>query len=195
MKTMTSKIKTIQELDKHEHTCLIYKSNLEFLHCLIPFIREGFKRNERCLIVLDEIKREDIIRSFKHIYREGPIPAEDLSPSGRILIEQFKNIYLRNEKFSMEETIKFYISSTKKAIEDGYSGFRAFVEISQSAKDLIGSDEFLKWEEYADKCLSQIKGENFQAVCAYNKKSFSDEYIEQIIKAHPVQIDLIGTRL
>lgn len=195
MKTMSSKIKTIQELDKHEHTCLIYSTNLEFMHCLIPFVREGLKKNERCLIVLDEIKREDIIRGFKHIYREGPIPAEDLSPTGRISIELFKNIYLKNGSFSMEETMKHYINSTKKAIDDGYTGFRVFAEISNSAKDIIGTTEFLKWEEYADKCLKQIKGENFQAVCAYNKKYFNDERIEQIIKSHPVQIDLLGTRL
>ena len=76
------------------------------------------------------------------------------------------------QNFSMEETMKFYVNSTKKAMEDGYSGFRAFVEVSELAKDFIGPKNFLTWEEYADKSLSQIKGENFQAVCAYDKKHF-----------------------
>lgn len=192
MKTMMSKSKTIQEVKKEDHSCLIYNSTLEFLHCLIPFVREGLKNNEKCLIILDEIKREDIIRSFKHIYREGPIPASDFCPNGRITIEQFQNIYLENNVFNMEKTMGTYLNFLNSALKEGYSGLRAFVEVSASAKEIIKNETFLEWEKYADK---HFKNSNFQAVCAYDKKRFSEEYISKIISAHPIQIDLIGTRL
>lgn len=192
MKTKASKIKTIQEVKEEDHSCLIYNSNLEFLHCLVPFIREGLKKNEKCLIVLDEIKREDIIRSFKHIYREGPIPASDFCPNGRITIEQFQNIYLENNVFNAEDTLKKYLKILQFSLKEGYRGLRAFVEVSTSAKEIIKSETFLEWEKYADNCF---KNSNFQAVCAYNKKCFSDDYISKVISTHPVQIDSIGTRL
>lgn len=192
MKTMSSKTKTIQEVKKDDHSCLIYNSKLEFLHCLIPFIRDGFKNNEKSLIVLDEIKREDIIRSFKHIYREGPIPASDFCPNGRIIIEQFQNIYLENNVFNMARVINLYLKTLKDALKEGYSGLRAFVEVSVSAKEVIKDEIFFEWAKYADK---YFKDSSFQAICAYDKKYFSEEYLRKIISAHPIQIDLIGTRL
>lgn len=190
MKTMTSK--TIQQIKKDDHSCLIYNSKVEFLHCLIPFVREGIKKNEKCLIVLDEIQREDIIRSFKHIYREGPIPASDFCPNGRITIEKFQSIYFKEKEFSMESTIKLYLDFTKQALEEGYSGARTFVEVSSSIKELIKENVFLEWEKYGDK---YFHNSNFQAVCAYDKKHFSAEFLEQIQHIHPINIDLIGTRL
>lgn len=192
MKTMTSKTKTIQEIAKDDHTCLIYNSKLEFLHCLIPFIRDGLKNNEKCLIVLDEIKREDIIRSFKHIYREGPIPADDFCPNGRINIEKFQSMYFKEGKFNMESTIEIYLNFTKNALKEGYTGARAFVEVSGSIKELIKEEVFLQWEMFGDKYFNNS---HFQAVCAYDKKHFSEEFLEKIVHCHPIQIDLIGTRL
>lgn len=184
--------KTIQEITKDDHTCLIYSSNLEFLHCLIPFVREGFKRNRKTLIVLDEIKREDILRSLKHIYREGPISAEDLMPHGKLVIEQFKNLYLPDNAFNMERTMEYYFNSTKKAMEEGYSGLRVFAEVSSSAKDIINIPIFMEWEEYADR---YFKDSNFEAVCAYNKKYLSEEDLIKVQSIHPITIDLIRTRL
>lgn len=190
-----TKNKTIQDLCGLEHTCLIYNSEIEFFHCLIPFVRDGIKNNEKCLIVIDEIKRESVLRNFKFIYREGFIPPKEFSKDGNIVIEKFKNIYLKNGYFSMEETIGFYGSSTKQAIDAGYTGLRAFVEVSCDAKEFIGQEIFLAWEEYADDCLKQSKEQNFKAVCAYDKKYFDSKFLEKMIHAHPVQIDLIGTRL
>ena len=98
------KFKPIQEVKIHDHTCLVFSSQREFFHCAIPFIREGLKNNEKCLIIIDEITKEDVLRNFNFVFREGPIPSDDFGTNGRISIEYFKNIYLQDGTFDMEKT-------------------------------------------------------------------------------------------
>ena len=74
----------------------------------------------------------------------------------------------------------------------GFSGVRVFAEISISVKNIIQPEHFLRWEQFADKLFPENK---FLAVCAYNKNYFSEQYISKITHVHPIEIDLISTRL
>ena len=185
-------LKTIQESKIHDHTCLIFTNTTEFFHCAIPFIREGLKNNEKCYIVIDDITEEEVFKKFKYLFKTRENPLHEIRQDDKIVIEQFQNIYLNNDKFTIDNTLKNYISILNKAISDGYNGLRVFAEISHSMHNLIGTNDFLIWEKEADK---HFAGNNFLAVCAYNKKYFSQDYISQVITVHPVEIDVINTRL
>lgn len=183
--------KSIQEVKLYDHTCLIFNSQIELFHCAIPFIREGLKKNEKCLIIIDDISREEVLRNFKFLFIEGKNPFEELLDNGRIVIENFKNVYLSDGKFDIWKTKENYLNCASKVILEGFSGLRAFVEVSNSMKHLINEDNFLRWELFIN---PHFKDYNFLAVCAYNKKYFSDDYISKVKNAHSVEIDLIGTR-
>lgn len=183
--------KSIQECKLHDHTSLIFNNQTEFFHCAIPFLLNGIKNNEKCLLVIDEITREDTISNFKYLHREGIRPFEELT-KGKIVIEEFKKIYLPDGLFNMDRTLNTYISILNKAISEGYEGLRVFAEISYSMKNIIKPENFAIWEIEADKHFDKS---NLLAVCAYNKNIFLDQYIKQIIKIHPIEVDLFKTRL
>lgn len=184
--------KPIQEIKLRDHTCLMFSNKIEFLHCLVPFLREGLKKNEKCLIVIDDISRQDIVNRFKLLFREKNSDFNQMSTLSNITIEYFKNVYLTDNRFDMERTGSYYLTQVKEAIENGYNGLRVFVEIGSSLKYLINLDDFLSWETKADDFFPH---NNLIAVCAYNKKLFSDDYINKAVKIHPIDIDIIGTRL
>lgn len=184
--------KSIQEIKLHDHTCLVFKDDIEFFHCAIPFIREGLRTNERCLIVIDEITREDIFRKFTVIFREGHIPPTEFGDKGRITIKSFKEVYLKERKFDLEYPKSFYSHFLKSSLESGYKGIRIFVEIGVTAKNYIADDIFLKWEIFADNLFPHNK---FLAVCAYNKKYFSPVHLNNVVKLHPIEVDIMKTRL
>ena len=179
--------KSIQETKLHDHTFLIFRDKIEFVHCLVPFITSGLKQNERCLIVIDEITREDILKSFKYAFRGGINPFNELN-KGAIIIEQFINVYKNNSSFSTEHNLQYYKSEIEKSIQDGYNGLRVFAEVSSR----INPEEFIKWEKEADKHFNSNK---FLAVCAYNQKYFGNGHVSKIKAAHPIEIDVIRTRL
>lgn len=179
--------KSIQETKLHDHTYLIFRNKIEFVHCLVPFITNGIKQNERCLIVTDEITREDLLRSFKFLFRNGVNPFDELN-KGAIVIEKFINVYQDNNSFNIEHNLQHYKSAIEKAILDGYNGLRVFAEVSSK----INPESFIKWEKEADKHFDKNK---FLAVCAYNQKYFGNGFMSKIKAAHPIEIDIIRTRL
>ena len=185
-------LKTIQETKMHDHTCLLFNNNLEFFHCAIPFITEGLKNNEKCFVIVDEIKREEVLKNFKYLFRDGRNPFEGLGKNSRIEILHFKDVYLIDGFFNAERTIENYLAITEQAIVSGFSGVRVFAEISSSLKNLTNKKEFLLYEEKVDNYFSN---HNFLAVCAYNKKCFPDDFLSKISRIHPIEIDLLRTRL
>ncbi len=183
--------KTVQDILMHDHTCLIFKNQTEFFHCAIPFLRDGINKNEKCLLVLDDITREDAIRYFKYIFKDEIFNLQKVL--SYITIESFKNLYFPDNKFNLERNLKMYLTAVKKAVtEEGFTGVRVFAEVSSTLQNRINLEEFYLYEAEVDKCF---KNNKFLAVCAYNKKLFSDEYVSQIINVHPVEIDVINTRL
>lgn len=184
--------KSIQDLKPADHTCFIYSNQLEYFHCAIPFIREGIKNNEKCYVVIDKITREDVLRNFKKIFRKGIIPPEELSNTKHIVIESFTNIYTPDGEFVYERTLQTYKSILEKALSDGYNGLRVFCEISTFMNSFKNQNEFLEWEKFADHIFPESK---FIAVCAYDKSYISPKYEKNVVKAHPIEIDLLRTRL
>ncbi len=183
--------KPIQEVQLHDHTCLFFNTQIEFFHCAVPFINEGLKKNEKCLIVIDNIKHDEVIQNLKYLFREINNPFEEVAKTKSIIIEEFKNIYLQEGLFNIEKTLKTYIDLIHNAKIEGYKGLRVFAELSDSLKNLIEPNEFLEWEKLADQ---YFESNDFIAVCAYNKKCFSSSYISKALKIHPIEINSIKTR-
>ena len=182
--------KPIQETQLHDHTCLVFRDRIEFFHCMVPFITNGIKNNERCLIVIDEISRDDVLKNFKFLFRNGVNPFLEME-KGSIVIENFCDVYYQNGEFKSERNLYYYQSQVTKAFTDGYKGLRVFAEISCSLKDKISPLSFLEWEKEADKHFDTTK---FLAVCAYNQKYYSNNFLHKMRAAHPIEIDVIKTR-
>ena len=182
--------KSIQETKLHDHTCLIFKNELEFFHCAIPFIIEGLKNNEKCYLIIDDILRESVLKNFKYLYRNGQNPFNEKGFKEKVVIEDFKNIYLKKGFFEGEAALGSYIDILEKTKSEGFNGLRVFAELSTSMRK-INTEDFLMYEEDADK---HFEDNNFLAVCAYNEKYFSREYLLKVRKTHPVEINLLRTR-
>ena len=180
--------KSIQETKLHDHTCLIFKNELEFFHCAIPFIIEGLRNNEKCYLVIDNISREEVLRNFKYLYRNEQDPSWEKHLNDKIIIEDFRNIYLKNGVFEINSVLENYLSILQKTKKEGFNGLRVFAEVSSS---LVKAEDFLIWEEEADK---HFKSNDFMAVCVYNQRYFSKEDLLRVKKMHPVEIDLLKTR-
>lgn len=178
--------KSVQEVDIHNHTCLIYNNQAELFQSLIPFISEGLNRNQKGFIVTSDIVTgSEILKGIELIYTEIVKRLKKPNLLRSITIESFKNVYLKNDLFNMEAAGKYYLSQVEEALKEGFSGLRVFAELSSSLKTLVNPKDFLQWEEEADKVFPKTK---FCAVCAYDKRLFSNEYIQEAINIHPIEV-------
>ncbi|MFH1821889.1 MAG: MEDS domain-containing protein [Methanobacteriota archaeon] len=57
-----------EEFEKQElggHFCSIYRDKEEQLSVVVSFMRVGLKNNDKCVFVLDESTKEEIVQAFK----------------------------------------------------------------------------------------------------------------------------------
>ena len=48
-----------------DHLCLFHNDHAERMTVIVPFFKDGFARGERCIYVVDEEGREEVVQCFK----------------------------------------------------------------------------------------------------------------------------------
>ncbi len=77
----------IDELEPHNHLCLIHESRREWAETIVPFIRSGLERNHKCIYVVDVHSAGEI----KKILREDGLEEESMLYHNFItLLHQFR---------------------------------------------------------------------------------------------------------
>ena len=57
--------RAIEKLGGHDHLCLIYETREEQFSAVIPFIKIGLERGEKCLYVVDDNTAAMVINGMK----------------------------------------------------------------------------------------------------------------------------------
>ena len=55
----------IDDLNHHDHLCLIYESREEWLEAVVPFILSGLERGEKCVYIIDTSTADEVKATFK----------------------------------------------------------------------------------------------------------------------------------
>ncbi len=170
----------VEELDGHEsndHLALIYENQTEQFAAAVPFTRQGLERDERCLYIVDENSKEDVMTAL----REGGVDVDAALESGALTIHSKQDTYLRDGSFDPDEMIEF-LSETIDAAQEEYEALRITGEMTWILGDDPEMDDLI---EYEGKLNRLIPDENCIALCQYNRKRFPAEIIRDIVKSHP----------
>ena len=85
------------------HVCGLFNSADEQYAVLVPFVREGWIRGERSLLLLDQRERDNRLS----ILRECGIDIEAAQHTGQLQIEVWEDAYLRGGRFYSAHMIEF----------------------------------------------------------------------------------------
>lgn len=169
----------IKSLEVHDHICLIYEDEREWESTIIPFLIEGFKRDEKCVYIIDRHKSE-IIKEL--LIREGFDP-EKLKGRFEILSED--EAYTRGGSFDPDAMIKLLEEETEKALDEGYSALRVTGEMSWILKGKPGSERLIEYEAKLNRFLPKAE---CLAICQYEKAAFKPEILKGVIITHPILV-------
>jgi len=171
----------INKLGVHNHLCLIYESREEQFAAIMPFIRMGLERGEKCFYVADDNTAAVVIDEMK---TAGLEVGEALS-SGRLVIASKKETYLREGFFDPDHMIAFMQRSLEDAKAAGFSALRVTGEMTW----VLGGDEGAqRLMEYEAKLNYFFPANEALAICQYARKRFSPEVIKDVIATHPLVI-------
>lgn len=172
-------IKSAEEINLHDHLCLIYENYEEQLGAIIPFVKVGLARNEKCAYIADDNTAEDVILALKEI-------DEDLFGAsltrGNLSVLTKNESYVKDGYFSPEKMISFLENNIHDAANAGFAGLRVTGEMTWIFGGDPGAERMM---EYEAKLNDFLPIQNACAICQYNKNRFSDELLLQVFQTHP----------
>ena len=163
--------------DSTDHLALLYESRDERFAAVIPFLRQGLERGERCLYLADETPTEAIVDAL----RESGVDADAALESGALSIVSVEETLLGNGSFDVEESLAV-LEEAVDAATDEFEGLR----IASEETWLLRADEALR--EFATlkaRMNEVLRDEPCIALCQYDRDQFPADILHDVIETHP----------
>jgi len=167
----------VEELKLGEHLCCIYKNKKEQLS-IIPFVLAGLKNNEKCIYILNDNTREEIVQAFKELN----IDIEEYINSKQLEFLTKEDTYLKDGYFDPDRMVELLKQSEDMVIKDGYNGLRVLGEMSWGLTKLLGVEKLIEYEAKLNYFLPQGRT---AVVCQYDESKFAPEILLDVIRVHP----------
>ncbi len=177
-----SLMKALRGLKPHDHICLIYETSKDWKDAVIPFLKIGLERGEKCLYVVDSHTANQI----HHFLKKEGIDVESVRQSGQLVILHENEAYTRDGSFDPDRMIALLVSETEKALSEGYTALRVTGEMTWVLNGLPGSEKVIEYEAKLNSIL--FPKYPCVAICQYNRQRFNPEIIKGVILTHPIVI-------
>lgn len=174
-------IKAIENITVHDHLCLIYENKAEQFAAVIPFMRIGLERGEKCIYIADDNTATEVLEAM----RAGGIKVDQALKKGALAVITKQDAYLRHGYFDPDEMIQFLIETTATAKKDGYKALRATGEMTWMLGGEPGTERLI---EYEAKLNRFFPDHDCLAMCQYNRYRFSPKIIIDVIRTHPIVV-------
>ncbi|MFA6407751.1 MAG: PAS domain S-box protein [Candidatus Paceibacterota bacterium] len=171
-------VNAIEKIGVHDHLCLIYNNKKEQFAAVIPFMRTGLERGEKCVYIVDDNIAKEVIDAM-HL---GGIDVGAALKKGSLSIISKKDAYLKNGYFDPDEMIAFLKESTDAAKKEGYVALRATGEMTWMLGNEKGNERLLEYEAKLNRFFPK---NDALAICQYNHRRFPEEILLGVIQTHP----------
>jgi PAS domain S-box-containing protein len=167
------------ELRPHDHLCLIYESREEQLAALVPFVRTGIERGDRCFYVADGRTVADVAPAM----HAGGIDVAAEVSRGSLALATERESYLAAGEFDPDAMLAMAEGAAAQAIRAGYGSLRIAGEMTWALGDDARLERLMEYEVKVNRRIAHLP---VLAVCQYDRRRFSPEVIRDVIRAHPL---------
>src|SRR5258706_5576393 len=177
----TQLIQALEEMGPHDHLCSIYENREERFAVVLPFMRIGLERGEKCIYIADDGALGDIRAPMEG---EG-IDVDGAIDCGALVLTTKEETYLKHGSFNPEWMFAFWREAAASAASEGFSTVRAAGETEWV---LRGGPGLERWMEYESRLTHTLGENNCFALCQYSRRLFPPELILDVIRTHPIVI-------
>lgn len=171
----------IEKIRVHDHLCLIYETREEQFSAVIPFMKIGLERGEKCLYVVDDTTAAMVIDAMQ----DAGIDVKSSLKSGKLAIVSKQDSYLKQGYFDPDWMIGFLRRATDEAKAAGFSALRVTGEMTWVLGGDPGTEHLMAYEA---KLNYFFPSHDALAICQYNRSRFSPSVIKDVIATHPTVI-------
>lgn len=173
----------VEPLEGHEgtdHFALVYEERAEQFATVVPYIRQGIERGERCMYVHDSNTRAELIDAL----REGGVDVDAVLESGQLSFHAAEETYLVDGEVDVGQARELLRESMEAGLAE-YEGFRVTAEETWLVDDEGAQREFMTCEAHVN---SLFENQAAMALCQYDRSALSPAVIEDVINTHPYLI-------
>jgi PAS domain S-box-containing protein len=169
----------LERIKPHDHLCIIYETPEEWRDAVIPFIKFGLEKGEKCFYIADA-RTADQVRGY---LKAAGIDVASLEATRQLSVLNQSETYTKEGSFDPDRMIQLIISEVAKALAEGYPALRVTGEMSWVLHGLPGSDRLIEYEAKLNRDLFPQYA--CSALCQYDRFKFDPEIIKNIVLTHP----------
>lgn len=124
-----------ERIDLHDHVCLLYETPDEQFTQVVPFIRLGLERGERCIYFADDNTPLTVLRAL----RTAGVDIYSAITSGALGVMTKQDASPMQGYFDTNRMIRFLGEAVESAKAAGFSGLRVTCEMTWVLERSLGS--------------------------------------------------------
>jgi hypothetical protein len=165
------------ELAPGGHVCALYPTLADRDDILMPYLREGLSRGDKCFCAVDSTDSESVLVALG--------ADVDLAPfldRHQLDVREARETYLRDGRFSPDTVIKFWEHEVGEALSGEFSFARVVGEMTWALRLLSNIEELVVYESRLNRYLPRYP----QAIlCMYELGRFDGDTLVDVLKVHP----------
>ncbi|HWR53081.1 MAG TPA: MEDS domain-containing protein [Bryobacteraceae bacterium] len=174
-------LSALERFGPHDHLCSIYENQQDHFAVVVPFIRIGLERHEKCLYITDAESLEGVRAAMQ----AGGLDVAAALDSGALTLATKDQTYMRLGTFEPDWMFSYWREAAEQAKREGFNSLRATGETEWVVR---GGPGLERWMEYECRLTHAMAESNAFALCQYNRTVFPPSLILDVIRTHPVVI-------
>jgi signal transduction histidine kinase len=171
----------LERLGPSDHLCMSYGTSEEQLEAVIPFLRYGLERRERCVYIADDGSRAALLSALQ----AAGIAVGDAAGAGVLSVLGKQTTYLRDGRFEPERMLAWIAEQTEAALVAGFQAFRLAGEMTCVRGTAPGVERLA---EYEAKLNQLLPTRPVSALCTYDRRRFPADIVREGIATHPLVV-------
>jgi CheY-like chemotaxis protein len=166
---------------RNDHVCFAYSNKDEQMQAVVPWIRQGLRRGEKCDYITDHNTESHVKRELA----QDGVEVERECERGALTFATKRETYLLAGRFEPQEMISFLQDRVDDCQRSGFSGFRMAGEMTWALGPEPGCDRLIEYETLLDDFFQK---NHALALCQYSLAHFSPSLVTDVATAHRLRI-------
>ncbi|MBF8259758.1 MAG: hypothetical protein HW377_2132, partial [Actinobacteria bacterium] len=172
---------SLEELGLHDHACHFHRGPEDRLSVLVPYIRIGLSRGEKCLILCDETGGEQILAAL----RGSGVDIGSALARGSVLVTQGPVMRPEEGGFDPGVLVAFFRASARVARAEKHGGLRLSVDMASALGKDVPRERLVEYQGLLHAFLAE---QDTLCMCIHGMDDFPADILLDALRAHPAVV-------
>lgn len=161
-----------------DHVCAFFRGPEGRDEILLPFLRSGIERGDKCIAVLDQARAAAVRRGLR-----DDCDVDAALASHQLDLLRSVDTYLSGGRFSTDAMLGFWSEAVGSCLAKGpYDFARALGEMTWALSQLPGVEQLVDYESELNRFLPRYPQ---VVVCLYDLDQFDGHVVVDLLRTHP----------